>query len=61
MVPVNFSLTDFEPTHIMSADAILAITLATCQSTSQPREPIKIHKTPHQKKKKKITLLALIQ
>lgn len=28
-MPVNFSRTDFGPTHIMSAEAILAMTLVT--------------------------------
>lgn len=33
-MPVNFSRTDLESTHTMSADAVLAITLVTCQKKS---------------------------
>lgn len=30
IMPVNFSRTDLGPTHIISAEAILAITFVTC-------------------------------
>jgi hypothetical protein len=30
IMPVNFSLTAFESTHMISAEAILAITFVTC-------------------------------
>lgn len=32
-MPVNFSRTDLESTHTMSAEAVLAITLVTCQKS----------------------------
>ena len=35
MMPVNFSRTDFGPTHIISAEADRAITLVTYQSKMQ--------------------------
>jgi hypothetical protein len=34
IMPVNFSLIAFESTHMISAEAILAITFVTCQSNS---------------------------
>lgn len=34
IMPVNFSLIAFESTHMISAEAILAITFVTCKSDS---------------------------
>lgn len=50
IIPVNFSLTDFGPTHIISADAVLAITLVTYYSNknnilmSQSKSMLAIYK-----------------
>jgi hypothetical protein len=36
IMPVNFSRTDFCPTHIISTEAVLDITLVTLAMTTDP-------------------------
>jgi hypothetical protein len=43
IMPVNFSLTAFESTHIISAEAILAITFVTCNVSQHMQNYEQLH------------------